>query len=238
MNEAKTISVEFKQNIAILHFKDPSSANGFSLQQSVELEALLRQDKIKQAHGLIWLSEGHVFCSGGHLKQYAKMSRREGIVANRKIRKTLKRLSQWPTPTIAYIQGDALGGGIELLSCFDYVFSAPHAFYGLWQRKIGLSFGWGGGGRLLHRLGAKKLQQKALSATVISAYEALSLGLIDKICQSSEAENLMLQQVQCLASLPRVSFMGLKQFRPQSEVRLFERLWFNSEHRSVLERFK
>ena len=98
--------------------------------------------------------------------------RQPGILANRKIRVQLKQLAHLPVPTLALVDGECYGGGVELLSCFDFIYSTPTSQFGLWQRKVGLTFGWGGGVRLLKRMSEHQLKQLCLEAKTLTALEA------------------------------------------------------------------
>jgi enoyl-CoA hydratase/carnithine racemase len=176
-----------------------------------------------------------VFCSGGNLTDYAAMtSPEEGKRVNRKIAAILDEVSRLPVPTVCAVTGDCFGGGVELISAFDVVLSVPHAMFALWQRKIGLSFGWGGGKRLESRLGIHKLRQLALSANSFSALEAMKLGLIDAV---SIDERLLEDARACamgMSALPKAPVASLKSYTPEKEKEIFESLWLNEEHAKVL----
>jgi enoyl-CoA hydratase/carnithine racemase len=158
----------------------------------------------------------------------------EGRHVNDEIRSVLGELASLPVPTIACVTGDAFGGGVELLSCFDHVLSVPHAMFGLWQRKIGLSYGWGGGGRLESRLGTAQLRSLSLSTRAISAREALAIGLVDQLVQPAALESSASALAQRLISLPTEPVATLKSFTSFSEADSFNALWWNPSHTKVL----
>jgi enoyl-CoA hydratase/carnithine racemase len=229
--------------VALVEFSDPSSSNSFSLRAAEELGRLIDQLDVKSLSGLIVRATGRMFCSGGNLDDYAAMTEAsQGLAVNRRIGEILSRFADLQLPTVALVQGDCLGGGLEVLSAFDFVFSAPHALFGFWQRKIGLSFGWGGGSRLAHRISRQSLQQFATAAANLDATQALRCVLIDQICLESrlliEAEKLL----QRLAALPKQPFLEVRAAQATAarsaaaanEQQIFEALWWNPEHRAVL----
>jgi len=172
-----------------------------------------------------------------------------GKQVNRRISEILERIALLEVPTVCVVAGDCFGGGLELMSAFDGVLAAPHVMFGFWQRKIGLSFGWGGGRRLQERLGLKRARQMALAAATVPANEALALGLVDAIhpepLLEAEGEALLRRWM----ALPRAPVRPLKswnvaregEFRDcecEYERETFEGLWGNEEHREALKRRK
>ena len=218
----------------ILHltFSDPSSRNAFSIRAARELREALRK---KDFSALVFEAQGRVFCSGGHLSDYASMpSAEEGRRVNDEIRDVLHGLATLDRPTIAAVGGDAFGGGLELLSCFDMVVSAPHAMFALWQRRIGLSFGWGGGARLEKRMGPATLKRLSLSTQTFSAQEALEFGLVDQLVQESEFIAVATTEAARMTKHPNEPVTVFKNFDASREASEFNSLWWNPAHKNVL----
>jgi enoyl-CoA hydratase/carnithine racemase len=222
--------------VLALTFQDPTSRNSFSLRAAEELETIASSlnSKIK---AIVFQSSGRVFCSGGNLSDHAAMrDPSEGMRANRRIGEILAHFASLDVPTVGAVGGDCFGGGVELISAFDTIITVPHAVFGLWQRRIGLSFGWGGGERLQARLGLKRLRRLALSTDVLSAREALDVGLVDAIVPEANLHEEALKVALRLSALPHAPVGPLKVWRSNEERRLFEALWWNEEHRAVLSR--
>ncbi|MCM2281532.1 MAG: enoyl-CoA hydratase/isomerase family protein [Bdellovibrionaceae bacterium] len=231
------LELRLENGLLRLTLNAPARGNSFGLQDAEQLMKILKSREAQAARGLVLEASGRLFCAGGNLDDYAKMkSSAQGKAVNRKINSALRALSLWPGPTVAVVTGDCFGGGVEVVSAFDHVVSVPEAMFGLWQRRIGLSYGWGGGARLEERLGRAALKRLALSARSFSAYEAQTMGLVDEVHLRSMLESRALEWMDHMASLPKAPVAGLKTFEPKSEQRLFERLWWNPEHRSVLAR--
>lgn len=223
-------------------FRDDSTRNSFRLESSRELLKLLPQIE-KTCDAMLFRSEGRVFCSGGNLKDHIGQGREGGKKANREITKCLSKISQLSVPAVALVEGDVFGGGIELLSAFDVVVSTPHAVFGLWQRRLGLSFGWGGGARLLRMTAPAELSRLALESAPLSASEALATGLVDHLAPVWSARTNAIATALRLASLPRASVRSMKNLKHVSpaeakrEQQAFEKLWFGPEHKSRLTSF-
>jgi methylglutaconyl-CoA hydratase len=201
-----------------------------------EIEETLK-DQVKGI--LLRSSAERIFCAGGNLKDYAKGMNDPmiGQNVNREIRSILNRLTQIKIPTAVAVKGDCYGGGVELISCFDIIYASPCSYFALWQRKVALSFGWGGAERLRERMSLKSIRQLALSTQTIDVYQAQSLGLIDAVFEThllgERAQDWLLSQ----ANLPKNPIGAIKKWPQSDEAALFENLWLNSEHKKALSKY-
>ncbi|MEZ4872938.1 MAG: enoyl-CoA hydratase/isomerase family protein [Bdellovibrionales bacterium] len=169
----------------VVTLDSPESGNAFSEEEISGIEEVFERYK-GNYKGIIFKSEGRrFFCSGGNLKKYRKMNRKQGLKANRVIRSYLRTLDLLKIPTVAIVDGDCYGGGLELLSVFDHVIATPQSFFGFWQRKISLTFGWEG--RLKQRMAEQALRSCSLGARTLPASTALRLGLVDEVAPRSFA---------------------------------------------------
>jgi ethylmalonyl-CoA/methylmalonyl-CoA decarboxylase len=228
-----SLTFTFKNQIANINHSAPETSNAFSVSDALELNKILKKIP-KSCKGLLWTANTErLFCSGGDLKYYAKLKKRpDGIQANRKIRLALKGLSEINFPTAVAMDGDAFGGGIELISCFDFVVCENHTLLGLWQRKIGLTYGWGGGERLVKRISQSKLKGLALEAKNISAFEALEIGLVDSVVRKGLSKDKALGWLQRQSTLSPVP---VKVIKNSKNLNLdFEKIWLNEDHKKVL----
>ncbi len=230
-----SLLVQFGQDKVLrVRINDPAHGNSFSLSIARELDVALRSQQIL---GLELSSTGRLFCAGGNLSQYAKMNRNsEGLRANREIGRVLDRVHQLKVPTVCVVQGDCFGGGVEVISSFDHVVAVPEALLGLWQRRIALSFGWGGGKRLLQRLSMQRLRTLALESRCLSAYEAQSAGLVDAVVLSSCLPDYLVNYWRALLALPQEPVAGIKAVTAKNEQKVFSSLWWSQAHREILAR--
>lgn len=95
----------------------------------------------------------------------------------------LARLRQ---PLIAVINGDCLGGGLELAACADYRIGERHARFGQPEAGLGIIPGWSGTQRAVRRFGSQVVRRMALIGEVFDAQSALGLGLVDRLCDKGE----------------------------------------------------
>lgn len=240
--ENESFHYNITNSILILEFDQPKTQNALGLNEIKHILKIIKSHS--SISGIIVTNRGRIFCSGGHLKNYAQgKNRSHGINLNRSIRSCLKEFSNIKIPTVAVVQGDCFGGGLEFLSYFDKVFSTPENLFGAWQRKIGLSWGWGGGNRLQSRLSNKKLLDFLLETKTMNAYQCLEIGLIDDIIPK---ELILEKSMKYLYNLPvsNPHFHSLyknrffKLFTEKMEVSFFEKIWWNPFHKSILKKYK
>jgi enoyl-CoA hydratase len=230
------LSAHLDGEVLTLDFSRPEASNAFGLPDAKNLQKFLRAHR--NARVLIWRSRGRCFSSGGDLRAYAKLKvRAQGLIVNRQIAKILAELEAFPGVTLAIVEGDCWGGGMELLSCFDVVWSVPEAAFGLWQRRLGLSYGWGGWQRLQARMGAARLRERALGGQAFTAFSAHQFGLVNEIVPRFAIESRLAVWRQQQLRLPPEPVKGLKSMSTSTEGLWFKKLWGNKSHSRVLANF-
>ena len=218
-----------KDNFLWVNFNAPNVRNALSLEQARELASKVDQQKPK---GLLLSATGPVFCSGGQLKDYAAHPQ-NGVVVNREIAQILKTLYELPIPKCVVVDGGCFGGGVELTTVFDRVLATPRAQFALWQRRIGLSFGWGGEERLSKRIGFAALKEWYITTNLKSSYGAHRLGLVDEVVSSERGVRVAFQWLQASSSFSEWALAAFVD--PQcNEEETFAKLWLNIDHKKAL----
>lgn len=233
---ASSIQVQLRDETLEFTFDAKINGYAFGVDDAVLISQALKENQA--ANLLIFRSTSRrFFCTGGDLQHYSQMkSRGEGLRANRRIRYALQMLAEFRGVSLALVDGDAWGGGLELLSCFDEVWSTPQALFGFWQRRIGLSYGWGGRARLEERVSSAHLRRLALKGQTISAYEALDLGLVDRILPREIFEVEITKWRANHENLGIKVTAALKAETHRAD-RQFEGLWLKKDHREALAKF-
>lgn len=96
-------------------------------------------------------------------------------------------LARFPKPTVAAIEGPAIGGGLELAACCDLLVAARGAKLGLPEIKLGVFPGSGGTVRVTRRVGSGRARQMMLLGDTIDAATALAWGLINSVVADGDA---------------------------------------------------
>ncbi|MCL4219698.1 MAG: enoyl-CoA hydratase/isomerase family protein, partial [Candidatus Hydrogenedentes bacterium] len=90
-------------------------------------------------------------------------------------------LSELPLPVIAWVEGYAVGGGLELALACDLILATDNAKLGQPEAKLGLVSGWGGSHRLPRRVGLTKAKEMFFTGNILDARTAYDFGLVDYV---------------------------------------------------------
>lgn len=171
--------------IACLFLNKPQTKNAISRRMLEELQECLYSAKFrdKSIRTLIVrsTSEG-AFCAGADLAERRSMSPMDVNKFLADLRTTLGQLEALPMPTIAAIDGPALGGGLELsFACDLRVVGHDVTKIGLPETRLGIIPGAGGTQRAVRLLGLAKAKDLIFTARMLTASEALKWGVADYV---------------------------------------------------------
>ncbi|XP_013362344.1 PREDICTED: methylglutaconyl-CoA hydratase, mitochondrial isoform X1 [Chinchilla lanigera] len=127
-----------------------------------------------------------IFCAGADLKERAKMHSSEVGPFVSKIRAVINDIANLPVPTIAAIDGLALGGGLELALACDIRVAASSAKMGLVETKLAIIPGGGGTQRLPRAIGMSLAKELIFSARVLDGEEAKAVGLVSHVLEQNQ----------------------------------------------------
>lgn len=127
-------------------------------------------------------------------------------------------LEDLPLPTIARVDGYALGGGLELAMACDLIVATEGARFGQPEGRLGFVAGWGGTYRLTRRVGRARAKELFFSARTVDAEEALRLGLIDFLGDTAAAGAYLSDLLQSIRSCSALALSEMKQLVNMSDV--------------------
>ncbi len=127
------------------------------------------------------------FCAGSHVGEFEAQRGSAGRERLALEERVSSRLADLPMPTIAAIEGNALGGGLELALCCDLRIASAKARLGLPEVRLAVTPGSGGTQRLPRVVGTARAKELILTGRIISADEALRIGLVHEVVPDGEA---------------------------------------------------
>ena len=247
----KHISFEIQEGIGIATFQRSEVHHAINSETSKELEKLIDQLE-RQSHirCLILTAKGtKSFIAGGDLKYFSEIAgnKMAGIKFHREMRKSMKRLSNLPFPVICAANGNTYGGGCEIALSADLLFAASHASFHFRQADVGLSTSWGGGPRLVRRVGYHKACHLLLTSQIVNAKEAKEIGLVEELIEGDFMNGTLEIAHRITRYQPEVIHNILKMLRAsgskwwdiahQTEVKHFERLWNGPAFKKAVDKF-
>ncbi len=179
---------DVKDQIARITFNRPNVLNALNLQTLDELaeclESVRRDDAIRV---LILTGAGEkAFVAGADINELARQTPLEGKDTALRGQGVFGRLETLGKPSIAAINGFALGGGCELALACTMRIASRNAKLGQPEVKLGILPGYGGSQRLARLCGKGIAQELILTGDMISAEEALRIGLVNHVTDAAD----------------------------------------------------
>ncbi|GAC94352.1 enoyl-CoA hydratase/isomerase [Pseudozyma hubeiensis SY62] len=146
---------------------------------------------------LILRANGPAFCAGADLKERGQMSELEVVEFLHNLRQMLDQVEKLPIPTLAAIDGPALGGGLELALACDFRIAAESVDrIGFPEVKLGIIPGAGGTQRAPRIIGVQRAKELIYTGINLNAQQAKQLGLVDYVSPGSSCLELCQQLAQ------------------------------------------
>ncbi len=182
------ILLKYDQSTAILTVNRPASLNALNLSTIRELKecvsALLNKGGIR---AFILTGAGEkAFVAGADTKELETLGPEQAKQLSELGSRVFQSIHTLPFPTIAAVNGYALGGGCELALACDIRIASEKAVFGLPETSIGICPGWGGTQRLARIVGYARAAQMVFSGNSVKADEALQIGLVNHVVPAGE----------------------------------------------------
>lgn len=173
--------VQFTRNghIAVLTLDDPSRRNALSRRMVTALLEGLERSRAEGARAVIIAAAGPVFCAGANIDDL-KAGWMSGAGDPTDPARLFRALAEDVRPTIAAVQGGALGGGFELTLSCDLVSAGPAAYFCLPELGHGVVPNTGLA-RLQQVVGARRARDIIMTRRKVGAEEALAMGLVNRL---------------------------------------------------------
>jgi 2-(1,2-epoxy-1,2-dihydrophenyl)acetyl-CoA isomerase len=153
---------------------------------------------------LIVTGSGQHFCAGGDVKtmQAKRQTAAEGRARVELLNRMVLRLVNFPKPTVAMVDGFAVGAGFNLALACDLIVASDRARFGQLFSKIGLVPDGGGTYFLPRAVGPAKAKELVFTADIIDAEEAWRLGLVNRVVPTGDLRQATLALARRIAEGP------------------------------------
>lgn len=191
------------------------------------------------------------FCSGGDLSEFHSLETEDeafGMLS--KMGNILYELATLPVPTIALINGSAVGGGCEIATACDFRLMASHAKAGFIQGTLAITSGWGGGTYLFERgLRHDHAMKLLIDAKPYEAGKLAEIGWVTQVYVEGTKEEALAEFIEQMRKIHPSVHQAYKEIelrkwrernmyeRVMEEVRLCAKLWESEAHHEAVRGF-
>lgn len=203
------VAVSKSGNVCTVKINRPDKLNAMNSDVARELISVFEDlDHDDDLRAIILTGEGNkAFSAGADIAYMSKITPDESVAYARLGQKLTATVESVKHPTIAAINGFALGGGCELALSCDIRIAADTARMGQPEVTIGIPPGWGGTQRLMRIVGTANAKELVYRGNMISADEALRIGLVNKVVSP---ESLLEEAGKMAAQIAANSAMGVR----------------------------
>ncbi|MCI8414188.1 MAG: enoyl-CoA hydratase/isomerase family protein [Ruminiclostridium sp.] len=181
------VEVTKKDHVGIVTMNRPEALNALSKAVFADLSLALDEvEKDDDIYVVVITGAGRSFIAGADIGEMATMNVEEGLNFSELGNNLLMRVDMFPKPTIAAVNGFALGGGCEMALACDIRIASEKAKFGQPEVGLGIIPGFGGTQRMARIIGTGNAMELIYTADTIGAEEALGMRLVNHVVPADE----------------------------------------------------
>ena len=186
--EQDSVLFEVRENIAYVTINRPKVLNVFDYSTLIVFEKTLEEILNNQEIRVVIITGAgeKAFSAGADLKERKRLTEAEARRNVTKISEVFDKVASLPQPTIAAVNGYAIGGGFELLLACDLRIASTNVKMGLTELLWGIIPGAGGTQRLPRLIGETKAKELIYTAEIIHSEKAYDLGLLNQVVPNDQ----------------------------------------------------
>jgi enoyl-CoA hydratase len=201
MQNNSNVILEVKEGIGFITINRPLSLNSLNVKTLEDLlDTFILAKKDKNVKVIILTGKGKAFVSGADIEEMSRLNPMEGRALMIKGHSVMNLIESMDKPVIAAINGFALGGGNELALSCDIRIASEKAKFGQPEVNLGIIPGFGGTQRLSRLVGKGMAKYLILTGEIISADEALRIGLVERVVPAEELMGNAIKVAQVMMS--------------------------------------
>jgi len=209
----ENIIVEVSEGIEIITFNRPHVLNALNsdlLEEFLEALDTIAQDESIRVLVLTGAGEKS-FVAGADIKELASRNPLSSKAFAHRGQSIISKLQDLAIPVIAAVNGFALGGGSEIALACDFIYASETASFGLPEITLGIIPGFGGTQRLARLIGINRAKELILTGKIISANDALDLGIVNKLVPSEKLKKEVMITAKAIADKGKTALRAAKQ---------------------------
>ena len=205
------VEVTKQGHVGIVTMNRPEALNALSSAVFADLTAALDQvEQDDDVYVVIITGAGRAFVAGADIGEMANMNVEEGLAFSELGNSLLMRVDMFPKPTIAAVNGFALGGGCELSLACDIRIASEKAKFGQPEVGLGIIPGFGGTQRMARIIGTGAAMELIYTAETIDAKRAEAIGMVNHVVAPDELMDFALNLANKIAANAQVAIRTSK----------------------------
>jgi enoyl-CoA hydratase len=181
------VLAERRGSVALLTLNRPDALNALNAGLLETLAARTAEIAADSSVGAVVVTgAGRAFAAGADIAAMRRMTAVEGEAFSRLGHRVMTSLEELSVPTLAAVNGFALGGGCELACACDWIYASRRARFGQPEVNLGLIPGFGGTSRLPRRVGVGWARELVMTGEPITAEVAERIGLVNRVFEEVE----------------------------------------------------
>jgi 3-hydroxypropionyl-coenzyme A dehydratase len=192
MSSMKYIQLDPQADIALVKINRPEALNAMNTDVISELSRTIDIIAADEAIKVVVITGAgeRSFCAGADISYMVNIEPMQAERYASSAQAVINKIERLEKPVIAAVNGFALGGGCELAMACDIRIASSNAKIGQPEVTIGIPPGWGGTQRLMRLVGPAKAKEMIFTGKMISADEALQIGLVNKVVSLGSEDSL------------------------------------------------
>lgn len=184
----RNFQTQYNDHILTVTLSRPKAMNALNLELLENIRDIVQElIQNNDTKGLILTGDGDkAFVAGADIKELASLTPEQAHTLSKNGQELFSMIENCPKPIIAAVNGFALGGGCELAMACHIRIATENAKFGQPEVTLGLIPGYGGTQRLTQLVGRGKALELMLTADMISASEAKTLGLVNHVVANKD----------------------------------------------------
>ena len=205
------VTLEKQGHVGVVTMNRPEALNALNDQVLRDLDAVLTQaEEDAELYVLVVTGAGRSFVAGADIGEMSGFSAVEGKDFGALGNQVFAKLENLSKPSIAAVNGFALGGGCELAMACDIRLASEKAKFGQPEVGLGITPGFGGTQRLPRIVGVSKAMELILTARVIKAQEAKEIGLVSAVYPPEELMDRALELANAICANAQIAVREAK----------------------------
>lgn len=214
VQQFETLTIDLSRpQVAVVTLNRPEVRNALNTAMMTELRDLFQGLYVDSSglRAIVLTGAGDkAFCAGGDLKQRNTMTDQQWQQQHAVLEQAIEAMMACPIPVIAAVNGDCMGGGLEVALCCDFIYASDNARFALPEGKLGIMPGGCGTQNLTRAVGERRAKELIMTGRLFNATRAQQWQLVNEVVDQSSLLEKVVAVADEIALLGPLSVQQIK----------------------------